>query len=241
MKARNAVLALVVGVISSFGSGTASAGLLVNGDFATGDLTGWTASAIDQNGNSVAPLISVVSIGNIHDAVFDTGNYATGPFDSTLSQSFLVTAAEPVLSFDFNHLPALSADATGTGTASFRDSFVVSVFDGTNSYALLLIDASGSLTDPFGNAPGSVTIGRSSIFPLQDSTLRADLSSLAGLTVTLNIDVTSQDDAFRTVFDFTNAQTSPVSSSNFVPEPSSLVLAVIGGMTSLLYFRKWRG
>ena len=51
MKARNAVLALVVGVVSSVGSGTASAGF-VNGNFATGDLTGWTASAIDQNGNS---------------------------------------------------------------------------------------------------------------------------------------------------------------------------------------------
>jgi hypothetical protein len=238
MKAKNAVLALLVGLVTSVGSGTASAGI-VNGDFATGDLTGWTASAIDQNGNPVTPLISVVSMGSIHDAVFDTGQYATGPYDSTLSQSFLVTAAQPILSFDFNKMPTLTPDPTGTGTSPFGDSFVASLFDGTNTYVLLLIDSSGSLTDPFGTAPGSVTIGQSSNSPL-DSTLQADLSSLAGQTLMLNLDVTSQDDGFQSMFDSTNFGMTQVISPNIIPEPSSFVLALIGGVASLLYARKRR-
>src|SRR5271157_10160 len=129
MKARNAVLALLFALFLSVGSGTASADLLVNGNFATGDLTGWNASAIDQGGIPTTPLISVSSSsGGIHYAAFDTGTYATGPFDSTLSQSFTVTAAQPILSFDFNSMPTLSVDPTGTGTSPFRDSFVASVF-----------------------------------------------------------------------------------------------------------------
>jgi hypothetical protein len=231
------VSALVVGVACSVGAGRAVAGTLVNGDFATGDLTGWTASAIDRNGNPTPPLISVGSSGGTHFAAFDTGNYATGPFDSTLSQSFTVTAAEPILSFDFNRLPTVSTDSTGTGTGSFLDSFVASLSDGTNTYALLLVDRSSSLTDPFGTAPGSITIGASSDSPL-DSTLRADLSSLAGQTLTLDLDVTSQDDGFRSVFDPSNVMTSPASASNFVPEPSSLVLAALGMISSLFFF--WR-
>jgi hypothetical protein len=234
MKARNAVFALVVGAVSSVGSGNVSAGF-INGNFATGDLTGWTASAVDQNGNPVTPLISVASSGGSNFAVLDTGNYATGPFDSTLSQSFLVTAAEPILSFDFNHLHTLTPDPTGTGTSSFRDSFVASLSDGTNTFALLLVDSSGALTDPFGTAPGSVTVGPSSIIPVLDTTLRADLSSLAGQTLTLFLDVTNADDGFRTVFDPTKFDTSAKSPSNFIPEPSSLVLAAIGFVISLFY------
>ncbi len=233
---RIAAWALMLGLVSSIGAGTVSAGF-VNGNFATGDLTGWTASAIDQNGNPVTPLISVATSAAGNFAVFDTGNYATGPFDSTLSQSFMVTAAEPVLSFDFNHLPTLATDPTGTGTSSFLDSFVASLSDGTNTYVLLLVDSTGSLTDPFGTAPGSVTIGPSFNSPL-DSTLSADLSSLAGQTLTLNLDVTSQDDGSQSTFDATNFLTLPPSTSNLIPEPSSLVLAAIGLLSSLFFLRK---
>ena len=170
--------------------------------------------------------------------MFDTGNYATGPFDSTLSQSFTTTAAQPILSFDFNRLPTLSNDPTGTGTSSFLDSFVASLSNGTNTYTLLLVDSTGSLADPFGTAPGSVTIGASLNSHL-DSTLHADLSSLAGQTLTLNLDVTSQDDGFRSVFYTTNFQTLPPTISNLTPEPNSLVLIVIGLLTGLLYAWKW--
>jgi PEP-CTERM motif-containing protein len=87
------------------------------------------------------------------------------------------------------------------------------------------------------NFAAKMTMGPSLNSPL-DSTFTADLSSLAGQTLTLYLDVTSQDDGFQSVFQFTNAATDPMSASNPIPEPSSLVLAVIGGMTGLLCFRK---
>jgi hypothetical protein len=239
MKARTVVWALVVAGTTFVASGPASAGL-VNGNFATGDLSGWTASAIDQNGHAVTPLIAVGSSGGTHFAVFDTGTYAAGPFDSTLSQSFLVTATQPILSFDFNRLPALTSDATGTGKASFRDSFVASLFDGTQSFPFLLIDSSGAHADPFGRAPGKVTIGPSLNSPL-DSTLGLDLSSLAGHALMLNLDVTSQDDGFRSVYDPTNFETSAAPKPNSIPEPSSVVLLLIGAIATLYYSRKRRG
>jgi hypothetical protein len=239
MKLKNAMFALLVGVVSSVSTGTVWAGF-INGNFATGDLTGWTASAIDQGGNAVTPLISVATSAAGNFAVFDTGNFATGPFDSTLSQSFLVSAAEPILRFDLNDLPTLTPDATGTGTSSFGDSVVASVSDGTNTYALLMVDSSGSLADPFGTAPGTVVIGPSLNSPL-DSLFQADLSSLAGQSLTLFLDTTNQDDGFQSVYYFTNFQTAPTIISNFtIPEPSSLVLASIALLTSLLYARKWR-
>jgi len=117
-------------------------------------LSGWTITAIDQNGNLMTQLIFVESIDNAHAALFDTGSFATGPHISTLSQSFSVTAAEPFLFFDLNQLPTLTPDATGSGTGSFHDSLVASLDDGEMTYALLLVDSTGTLTDPFGTAPG---------------------------------------------------------------------------------------
>ena len=55
--------------------------VIVNGDFATGDLTGWTVSAVDQLGDPVAPLITVVPLNPTTNAAdFPTGDFATGPF-----------------------------------------------------------------------------------------------------------------------------------------------------------------
>jgi hypothetical protein len=233
MKARRALVTLLVGLAWSSGSAAVRAGF-INGNFATGDLTGWTASAIDQHGNPVTPLISVASAGGANFAVFDTGTYAAGPFDSTLSQSFLVTAAQPILSFDLSGLPKLSPDSSGTGMSSFQDSFVASVFDGTNTHALLLIDASGALADPFGTAPGTVTLGPSLNSPL-DTTFTADLSSLAGQTLTLNLDVTSQDDGSQSSYSVTNFTTSARQTQNAIPEPHSIVLASAFVMAGLCY------
>src|SRR5437763_14758024 len=98
MKARNAVVALVVGVASSIGSGTASAGLRVNGDFATGDLTGWTASALDQHGNPVPPLRPVASSGGLHFGGCAPRAFATAPSDRSPSPSSPGTASAPSLS-----------------------------------------------------------------------------------------------------------------------------------------------
>jgi hypothetical protein len=97
---------VAVGAVSSVGSGATFADF-INGNFATGERTGWTASAIDQTGNPVTQLISVASSAGKNFVVFNTGPYASGPFDSTVSQPFVVRAAQPILSFDFGPVRVL--------------------------------------------------------------------------------------------------------------------------------------
>lgn len=179
----------------SLGSGRAGATAIVNGDFATGDFTGWTTSAIDQGFAPIAPLLSVVPFGGGNAADFPTGTFADDRFIQTLEQSFVVDPGEPLFSFEFS-LPDIVSDATGTGASSFRDALVVSLDRGTDFFELLLVDFSGALADPFGTAPGPVTLGAPTD-PAFDFLFTADLSSLTGDTVTLFFDIINEDDGFQ--------------------------------------------
>ena len=152
-----------------------SQGTIINGDFATGDLTGWTTSAIDQAGQPTTSLVSVESSGGTFFADFPTGQFADDVFISTLEQTFTVTAQEPILSFEFS-LPSIIEDNTGSGNSPFFDAFVVSLENvGTGDFFdLLLVDQFSVLADPFGTAPGTVTLGAPSS-PLFDFVFNADL------------------------------------------------------------------
>lgn len=196
---------------------------IINGDFETGDFTGWTASAIDGAFNPTAPLISVASVGGNQVAVFDTGDFNTGPFISTLEQTFTVDPATPFLTFDFSD-PFTSADATGTGAGPFLDAFAVSLQSGADFYDLLVLDQFGPWADPFGTAPGTVALG-TSLAPSLDFSARADLSSLAGQSVTLYADMINEDDRFETTVwsDFYELQ-SQQTKKTVIPEPASLTL-----------------
>jgi hypothetical protein len=138
------LIVLTTWLVSGSGQ-NARANAIVNGDFATGDLTGWTVSAIDASGNPVTPLIEVMDLGGVNSAVFSSGTFANGPFISTLQQTFTVANSEPVLSLDFS-LPAQTADLTGTGLSSFSDTLIVSVQDG-GSRELLLVIRAGALRE----------------------------------------------------------------------------------------------
>lgn len=191
----------------------------VNGDFETGDLTGWTASAIGGS-----PLISVVMPATNHFAEFETGDFATGPFISTLEQTITVDPSKPLLSFDFT-LPTTTADATGIGASPFLDGFFVSATAGGSFFDLLLVDQFGALADPFGTAPSAVRLGAPSASGF-DFGLTADLSSLATQSVTILFDVINEDDGFESTFALDNVQFS--GSGGVVPEPSTIVLWGLG-------------
>ena len=199
----------------------ASAGI-VNGDFETGDLSGWTTSAIGGS-----PLISVVMPGTNHFAELATGDFATGPFISTLEQTFTVDPATPQLSFDFT-LPSTILDPTGTGLSPFLDSFVVSLLSGASFFDLLLVDQFGAIADPFGTAPGTTGVAAPSDVAF-DFSLVADLSSLVGESVTLFFDVINEDDGFESVFALDNVQLTGTGA--VVPEPSTFIIFVVGLLT----------
>jgi hypothetical protein len=167
---------------------------ITQGDFSSGDLTGWTASAVDAFGDAVSPLISVINPSGNFLAEFSTGEFASGPFISTLEQSFLVDAADPILSFNFS-LPGVVSDPSGTGASPFLDTFSVSVFNGGNKDLLLAVK-DGAVADPFGTAPGPTAVGPSTN-PQLGLNFRADLSSLAGIPVTVFFDLSNEDDSFR--------------------------------------------
>ncbi|MCX6878827.1 MAG: PEP-CTERM sorting domain-containing protein [Verrucomicrobia bacterium] len=157
-------------------------------------LTEFSRSAIDTLGNPVAPLITDVTMGGAPLYEFSTGTFAAGPFISTLAFQFTPAADENNLLLHFL-LMSGTADPSGTGTSPFHDSFTVSLFDGTGTMTLLLVDAVGPTTDPFGTAPGPVTIGPPETFPLvHDYLLNADIHTLEGVPLQLFIDIANEDD-----------------------------------------------
>lgn len=189
----------------------------MNGDFETGDLRGWTTSAI----GGATPLISVGSDGGNQFAVFDTGDFATGPLDSILEQSFVVDPAKPFLSFDFSDLETFP-DASGMG-GGFPDAFAVSLDNGVDTYVLVQLNQSGPVADPFGTVPVPVALG----VPFSSSlanTLSVDLSSLAGQSLTLSAAINSQDDGFRSIVHWDNIVLRNEVEKAVIPEPTSLAL-----------------
>jgi hypothetical protein len=197
-------------------------GGIVNGDFQTGDLTGWNVSAFNGLGNPLAinPFIAVETVGGNSFVVFDTGNFSQGLFVASLQQTYAVEASLPFLNFDFS-LPVVTSDVTGTGTSPFRDSFVVSIAEGANTFELLLVDSNGALADPFGTAPGTVALG-ASINPSFNLSFGADLSLFAGKNVTLSFVVSQEDDGFKYRLDPDDIVMAAGIAK--VPEPSSMVL-----------------
>lgn len=243
MKPRNTALAMTLGILSWLTAGTASADF-INGNFQTGDFTGWTRSAIDAGNSPIspAPFINIGTSGANYFAQFTTGQFADGLFVATLEQSVLIEAAKPFLSFDFS-LPTLSSDPTGAGTSPFLDSLTVSLDNGTSTFTLLLVDKNGALADPFGTAPGTVALG-TPLDPVFDFGFRVDTTSLAGQTVRFFIDITNENDGSVTTWDPDNHlfSTAPPAGQPTVPEPSSLVLLSLGGISLLVASarsRKW--
>ena len=136
-------------------------------------------------------------------------------------QDFTVDEAKPFLRFDFT-LPTTSLDSTGTGASEFLEAVIVGIDDGVDFFDVLLLDPVGHVLDPSGTAPGPVSVGPPTN-PNFAFNLAADLSTLAGQSVTLFFDVLAEDNGFQLEAIVDNVQTSPP-----VPEPSALALLVMG-------------
>lgn len=216
----------VISAVVAFTASPATA--VINGDFETGDFTGWTVSGIGGLGDPIDPssFISVTEVAGNKVARFKTGEFADGLFVATLEQTLSVNASEPILSFDLT-LPTVLPDPTGTGSSPFVDGLFVSLDDGTDFFELLLVDQFGIVADPFGTAPGSVALG-SPTDPNFDFNFSADLSSLAGENLRLFIDLIQEDDGFLFDPDIDNVLLRGAAEP--IPEPVTAML----GTSSLI-------
>ena len=95
--------------------------------------------------------------------------------------------------------------------------------NGVNFFDLLLVDQTGALADPFGNASGLVTLGAASDAAF-DYSFSLDMSSLVGETVNLFFDVTNEDDGSQFALNVDNVYDGPTAPIKPVPEPSTMVL-----------------
>ncbi len=218
MRARHIIIGVWIAVAAVPGSVNAE---LINGDFASGDLAGWTDLAIGSSLDPIAPdpFIDVTAFGNGNAVTFETGSFADDLFLASLEQEIVVSALKPTLHFDFS-LPTVSSDATGIGDSLATDALFVLLDAETDLFDLLLVDALGPVANPFGSATEEVKLGAPSDDAF-DFSLQADLSAFVGQSVVLAFELIQEDDG---------QQISELAVSNvaLVPEPpTSALLAVL--------------
>jgi hypothetical protein len=145
-------IVLVLGLFWILGSsGIAQAGLIVNGDFETGDFTGWTHSGyVYVVSNAQAVAVGGTGTFPIGQYVIDFGG-ADNPATGILTQNFSTTSGQTyVLSFDYGKF---QPDSFGVGPQQLQ----VAINDVYSSSALLntvVTDGTGSkslssLFDPY--------------------------------------------------------------------------------------------
>ena len=222
---RGRVFGILTLAVAALSASTTLADTVVNGDFSTGDLSGWLASS--DSGTipqvPITPIVSVVGTGNGSAAELSTGDFDTGPFISTLEQTFTVSATQPVLGFDVSFSSV--ADSTGSGNGFFGDAFVAVIQAGVEFFDIALVDDTGVQVDPFGSAPGSVSVDSPQNASLSVRVL-ADLTPIAGQTVTLFFDIVSEDDGRRSTAVVDNVGFP--GGNTVVSEPATLALILTG-------------
>jgi len=133
------VLCAVVLVFGMFGS--ASANLISNGDFETGDLTGWTTSGVVDVVNPATPSLPdwLASVQGMDDN-FALIGWGTGSGESSLSQSFTVSGTTSInlafdYAFDFFDINFLKDDTF----------LAITTYTGDVAGAVTMLDISSSL------------------------------------------------------------------------------------------------
>ena len=114
----------------------------VNGDFETGDLTGYFTEDDIGDPNSDITVDDDPGTGNHFASITPTG----ASWFNTLGQEFLVPSTPGTLSFDF----AFSTQGSPDTVTGFPDSFAVSLltFSDNDFLDILVVDTYGVLTDP---------------------------------------------------------------------------------------------
>ena len=225
-------ISLVAGIASLFA--VANAAVITNGDFETGDTSGFNVAGcgaattmvndpvcgftnvIDPSG-----FITVQQNGANNFLQLDSG-LGTQILLGQLTQTFNVTANANMLSFDAGVLNVLP----GLGSEVFPDLLSIGLRTASGNHLPLFL-----LSDQFGPNPisnnGIVTSLTAPSNNLFDTGVVADLSALVGMTVMLEISVNSALDGQRTLFDLDNIALTGGNVSQ-VPIPAPLALFATG-------------
>lgn len=205
---------------------------ITNGDFGTGDLSGWTTESFDDDDNIAATPIGVI--------VESAGNFAeleTVPYGGSesffpvtiLSQQLMLTGG--VLEFDLG-FDTVPDTGERTDPFAFLDSFEISLFDGTDSFTLALFDDFGLTSDPFGDVAGggigSLTHSASTHPLLSDHIeFSVNLAGFSSSDVAIEFTMLNGLDGFASIGRVGGVQVT-VPPGGVIPEPLTATLSFIG-------------
>ena len=203
---------------------SANATVITNGDFETGDTTGFDVLVA---GPSTEPFVTVQQDGDNDFLQLSAGNAVEGFLFATLSQSLTITAEAFLLNFDAALLSA--EDDTGPDEAGpFVDFFSVGIEDEDGDFTGVFgyDEVAGARTDPFNQNvfPAGLTSPSNSFF---DTGVVADLSSLIGQTILLEISIFAEFDQRTVTFAADNFALTGGSASE-VPIPAPVALFATG-------------
>jgi hypothetical protein len=199
-----------LGIASCLISTQANAGLIVNGDFETGDFTGWSATG-RADVLSDAQYRSIGATGFFPVGIFTVSfNAGDLPASGVVTQDFATTAGQTyTLDFDFGKL---QTDPDGDSTVQSLRVSLMNIADSASLFATIVSDASGT------RDLGSIFDHYAFSFAATGATTRlafADVTAGAAIATDGFLD---------------NVKVTPLSS---VPEPSGLALVGTAALMSL--------
>jgi len=209
----------------------AAAVSLTNGNFETGDLTGYFTEDDLGDPNPAVTVAADPGSGN-HFASLDTASHTS--FFNTLGQDLTLPPSPAVLSFDVGFSTAVDG-STDVGMG-FPDSFAVSLVTTADFLDILVVDAAGGVVaDPGGSLP--VTYDPTSTIagfaPLAGAGALSGAitlplpASMLGDDATLFFDLFDEEDGHRSIAAVDNIalQAAPAPA---VPEPATGLLLTVG-------------
>ena len=218
---------LLLGLLLSVLTSSAFASLIVNGDFETGDFTGWLVSQSGASTQVVVPAPGDLDLGQSPTSDFYAfaGNQS-GPSQNIFWQSIIVpdNLLTATFSFDYayqNFAPDFSNPSTLSINNGINQQFRVEILLGTalfDSVALSDIAYSAVQTNPGNNALQAWTSFN------QDIT--SALMSLQGQSVLIRFAQADNQGPFDIGFD----NVAIVAETTSVPEPSTIAIFALGMM-----------
>ncbi len=207
----------------------------MNGDFETGDLTGYTAEKYGASGVAFDAFVNILNDNGNSYVEITTASWVLGLDTASITQSKTIDTQSALLTFDADFVSE-EVDFVGGGSL-FRDSvsfyFFDENFDFYRPYGF--VSGGGAGIDPFGgtgaDAFTTLTTATNSDF---DTGVSVDLSGFMGQTLLFGLGAVSNNDASIVTARFDNLTFSALPSDSPAPVPLPATLPMILAALGLL-------